>query len=235
MKIKAVLFDVDNTLVNFMRMKRHAVEAAVEAMIDAGLPVAKESFVEKVFEVYWKEGIEDQQIFDKILANELGRLDHKILAAGILGYRRAKDAYSSVYPHVHPTLMELVRQGIRLAVVSDAPPLQVWMRLVGLGLAHYFEVVVTFEDTKERKPSPKPFNLAMKKLGVESKETLMIGDWAERDIAGAKALGIKTVFAKYGDEFKTVNSGADYEIMDIADLVSIVSGENRETSRVSSA
>jgi len=220
--IKAVLFDVDNTLVNFMRMKRHAVDAAAEGMIDAGLNVEKVKFIERIFTVYWQEGIEDQKIFDKILQKELGRVDPRILAAGILGYRRAKEAYLAVYPHVHPTLTELVRRGIRMAIVSDAPSMQVWMRVVGLGLAHYFDAVVTFDDTKEKKPSPKPFRMALEKLGVKPEETMMIGDWADRDIVGAKALGMKTVFAKYGDEFNTKESGADHDIMDIAELLDIV-------------
>ena len=83
--IKAVAFDVDNTLVNFMRMKRHAVEAAVEAMIDAGLKGTREEVTEKIFKVYWREGIEDQQIFNKVLLEELGQIDYRILAAGIVG------------------------------------------------------------------------------------------------------------------------------------------------------
>lgn len=222
MKIRAVIFDIDNTLVNFMRMKRHAVDAAVEAMLDAGLKGSKKELVEKIFQVYWIEGIEDQQIFDKVLHQEMGRVDHRILAAGILGYRRTKDAYLAVYPHVHPTLTELARLGIKMGVVSDAPKLQVWMRIVALGIAHYFETVVTFDDTGEKKPSPKPFRLALEKLGVIPEESLMIGDWAERDIVGAKGVGMKTVFAKYGDEFNKGNGGADYEVMDIGELINIV-------------
>lgn len=222
-KIRAVLFDIDNTLVNFMRMKRHAVDAASDAMIDAGLKIPKQDFVEKIFQTYRHEGIEDQQIFNKILTEVLGELDYKILAAGILGYRRAKEAFLAVYPHVHPTLTALVKMGIRLGVISDAPKLQVWMRVVGLGLSHYFDTVVTFDDTRERKPSPKPFELALKNLGCEPAQSLMIGDWLERDIVGAKNVGMKAVFARYGDEFNTpADTIADFDVMDIAALVEIV-------------
>ncbi|MEK6542873.1 MAG: hypothetical protein AABZ44_00330, partial [Elusimicrobiota bacterium] len=96
--IKAVLFDIDNTLVNFMRMKRHAVDAAADSMIDAGLAMPKQEFIDKIFETYWREGIEDQQIFNKMLMQVMGHVDYKILAAGILGYRRGKDAFLAVYP-----------------------------------------------------------------------------------------------------------------------------------------
>ena len=83
--IRAVIFDVDNTLTDFMKMKRAAVDSAVESMIDAGLKVRKEAMVEKIFDTYWKEGVEDQKIFDKVLKAEFGRIDYKLLAAGIVG------------------------------------------------------------------------------------------------------------------------------------------------------
>ncbi|MBI4055093.1 MAG: HAD-IA family hydrolase [Elusimicrobia bacterium] len=224
--IRAVIFDIDNTLMDFMRMKRASVEAAVDAMIDAGLMIQKERMKEKIFNVYWKEGIEDQQIFDKVLLQEFGQIDYKILAAGILGYRRAKEGHMSLYPHVHMTLTHLVRMGMKMAVISDAPRLPVWMRIVGLGLQHYFDHVITFDDTGQKKPSPKPFLLALELLGTSPSQTLMVGDWAERDIVGAKGLEMKTAFARYGDEFGTVESGADFELADILELVDIIRRDN---------
>ena len=69
--IKAVIFDFDNTLMDFMKMKRAAVESAAEAMIDAGLTFPKAELVEKIYKVYWNEGIEDQNIGTKC-QNETG-------------------------------------------------------------------------------------------------------------------------------------------------------------------
>lgn len=224
--IKAVIFDFDNTLMDFMRVKRNAVEAAVDAMLDAGLKIPKERMIEKVYQLYWKEGIEDQNVFDKVLTQEFGRIDYKILAAGILGYRRAKEGFMALYPHVHMALTGLAKVGIKMAVVSDAPKLPVWMRIVGLGLQHYFDDVVTFDDTGQRKPGPKPFLKALEVLQVKPGEVLMIGDWADRDIVGAKKVGMRTCFARYGDEFRTKISGADYEIDDILEVLDIVRREN---------
>jgi putative hydrolase of the HAD superfamily len=123
--IKAVIFDIDNTLTDFMKMKKVAVDAAVEGMMDAGLPGAKDDLVREVFDVYWKEGIEDQKIFDKILKAKLGRIDYKILAGGILAYRRAKNGTMTLYPRVNQTLMELMKIGIQRTVISDAPKMEV--------------------------------------------------------------------------------------------------------------
>jgi putative hydrolase of the HAD superfamily len=225
--IKAIIFDFDNTLMDFMRMKKAAVESAVDAMIDAGLPYQKEDMIEKIYKVYTAEGIEDQQIFDKVLHKELGKIDYKILAAGIIGYRRAKDGTLALYPHVQLTLTGLARMGLKMAVVSDAPRLPVWLRICGLGLQHYFDTVITSEDSGVKKPHEKPFLMAMERLGVKPNEAIMIGDWAERDVVGAKKVGLKTVFARYGDTLATKESGADYDIQDIAELLAIVQKENR--------
>ncbi|MGD9380422.1 MAG: HAD hydrolase-like protein, partial [candidate division WOR-3 bacterium] len=122
--IKAIIFDLDNTLVDFMAMKEAAVEAGALAMIDAGLKMQKKDVKEEIYEIYEEEGIEDQRVFDKFLLRKMGTIDYRIHAAGIIGYRRAREAALVLYPHVQLVLVELMKRGIKLAVVSDAPRLQ---------------------------------------------------------------------------------------------------------------
>lgn len=224
--IKAIIFDLDNTLTDFVKMKDAAVDAAVDAMIDAGLTLPRSELKEKIYAVYEEEGIEYQNVFDRLLQLELGHIDYKVLAAAVVAYRRARDSSLVLYPHVILALMELLKRGLKLAVVSDAPRPQAWLRLCHLNLQHLFDHVVTFEDTGERKPSPQPFKKALSLLCVDSSEALMVGDWPERDVVGAAQLGIKTVFARYGDTFGTVHSGANFEINDIIELIDIVDGLN---------
>jgi putative hydrolase of the HAD superfamily len=224
--IKGVIFDIDNTLTDFMKMKRAAVDAAVEGMMDAGLPGMKDDLVKEVFEVYWKEGIEDQKIFDKILKAKLGRIDFKILAGGILAYRRAKNGSMTLYPRVNQTLIELMQLGIKRTVISDAPKMEVWLRIVSLGLHHYFDEIITSEDFGVKKPDPKPYRRALEVLGTKADETLMVGDWPDRDIKGAKGVGMRTAWAKYGDTFDTKESGADFVLNDIYEVVGLIKKEN---------
>ena len=226
--IKAIIFDLDNTLTDFVKMKERSIDAAVDAMMDAGLTQSRSEIRKKIFDIYDREGIEHQRVFDMFLQQELGHMDYKKLAAAIVAYRRARDSTLVVYPHVHMTLFELVKRGIQLAVVTDAQSLQAWLRLCYLQLHHVFDHVVTYEDTGELKPSPAPFLRALDLLGVTAKEALMVGDWPERDMVGASKLGMKTVFARYGDTFGTVNSGADYELSDIIQLLAIVDRLNED-------
>ncbi len=224
--IKAVLFDLDNTLVDFMLLKNNAVEAAIHAMVDAGLDMEYDDARKKINEIYDREGMEYQQVFDKFLEDYYGKVDHRIMSAGIVSYRKAREAALKPYPRVFPTLIELIKKGIKLAVVTDAPAKEAWLRLSYLNFHHIFDFVVTYDDTKERKPSPAPFNRALELLGLKGDECLMIGDWADKDMVGAKAVGMKTVFARYGDFFETENPGSDYEINNISELVEIINKEN---------
>jgi putative hydrolase of the HAD superfamily len=119
-----------------------------------------------------------------------------------------------------------VKRGLKLAVVSDAPGREAWLRLCYLNFHHVFDHVITFDDTGERKPSPIPFRRALDLLGVSPSETIMVGDWAERDMVGAANLGMTTAFARYGDTFGTVESHANYELHDVSELLEVIEREN---------
>jgi putative hydrolase of the HAD superfamily len=220
--LRAVIFDLDNTLTDFMRMKKVSIEAAIENMIDAGLEMTKEEAKRKLFDIYDREGIEDQRVFDKFLAEELGEIDPMIHTAAIIGYRRGREYTLVLYPHVRKTLLKLARRGLKLVILSDAPRYQAWSRLSYLELHHFFDHVITYEDTRVRKPDPAPFKMAIELLGMRPDEVLMVGDWPERDMAGGARVGIRTVYARYGDTSGASVSGADYEIDDIAELLPIV-------------
>lgn len=225
--IRAVVFDLDNTLVDFMAMKQQAIDAAVNAMVDAGLNLPVEEVKARIEAIYKEWGIEFQNVFDQLLYDVFKKVDYKILSAGIIAYRRAREAALVPYPHVYMTMVELLKRGMKLAVVSDAPAREAWLRLCYLNFHHIFDAVVTFDDTGERKPSPVPFRKVLDVLGVRPEQSLMVGDWAERDMIGAANIGMKTVFARYGDTFGTVDPHADYEIRDIKELLQIVDNENR--------
>ena len=226
--IKAIIFDLDNTLLDFMKMKQFAVKAAITAMNEAGLNIDEDQAYKDIFKLYESKGWENQQVFDDFLIQNFGKVSNKILAAGIVSYRRAREATLLVYPNVNKTLIELIKMGIQLAVVSDAPSREAWMRLYYLNLHHVFDPVLTYDDSGAHKPSPKPFEMALDILNVNSDEALMIGDWPDRDVVGASQIGMKTIFARYGDTFGTVNSGADWDVNDIYEVVNIVKDLNNE-------
>lgn len=225
--LKAVIFDLDNTLTDFMRMKREAVRAAVEAMVEAGLDYDVDKGHKAILVIYDAKGYENQEVLDEFLTEVTGAVNYKYLAAGIVAYRRAREASLVLYPHVNVTLMALAKDGFRLGVVSDAPGREAWLRLCYLNLHHMFDAVVTFDDTGVHKPAPEPFEAICKLLGVEPAEALMVGDWPERDLQGAARLGMHTAFARYGNSHGVTSSDADYTLDKIDQIIDIARGLNQ--------
>lgn len=219
--IKAVIFDLDNTLIDFMRMKKIACEEAIDAMIDAGLKIPKKKALDELYKIYFKVGLEDPTIFQKFLKKVTGKVDYKKLAYAIAAYRQARIGFLHPYPGTKKTLIKLKEKGLKLGIVSDAPKLKAWIRLVSMKIDDFFDVVVGLEDTGRTKPSRMPFRAALKELKVKPSECLMVGDRPSRDIKGARALGMKTCFAKYGFDGDVKVKG-DFVIYDVKELINII-------------
>ncbi len=228
-RIQAVIFDLDNTLTDFMKAKESSIQAAVDALIDAGLPLGRQESTDRIFAIYKEKGIEHQRVFNIFLEQTIGHADDRMLAAAVVAYRRARDGSLVTYPHTRLVLNRLLRSGYRLAVVSDAPRYEAWIRLTSLGLQHSFDVVLTHDDTGAHKPDPRPFQMALEKLAVAPERAVVIGDWKERDILGGRNAGLHTVYARYGDLYsqyadKVEGAGPepDFVVDDVLQLLAVL-------------
>ncbi len=236
---KAILLDLDNTLVDFMKFKAEACEAAVKAMIRHGLRMERGAAMKKLFQMYNKLGIEEGKIFQKFLGEMTGKVDYNILSNAIIAYRKMRFGNLKSYPDVERTLQKLKKKGFKLAIISDAPRLKCWLRLATIGLTDFFDAVVAYEDTGKKKPHHLPFQKALRKLHCGAKEAIMVGDNLSRDIEGAKKMGIVTVYAAYGNprertsQYRLVNphyytkvnpkipNGADYTIYSFKEIYNL--------------
>ena len=230
MAIKAILFDVDNTLIDFMKMKRECCKAAIDAMISAGLKMSEKEALKLLYELYEIQGIESQTIFQKFTKRIYGKENYRLISHGVIAYRKMRESYLVPYPNVIPTLLELKKQDYKLAIVSDAPIMEAWMRLVSMKLDDFFDVIVTMADARKQKTYTAPFKVALRRLGIKPEESIMIGDRIARDVETAKKLRIHTVYARYGDENppEKNKSGADFEISDVSEIVNVARTLNSE-------
>ncbi len=219
--LKAIIFDLDNTLLDFNKYKHSSVDAGIDAMINAGLKLSKKDAKERLYAIYDEKGIEYQHIFDDFLASVEGTVDYRKLARAIHAYRKTRTHQLVPYKNVTRVLRALKAKGLKLAIVTDAPRLEGWLRLVAAGLDQFFDTVVTYDDTCLFKPCPEPFQRALSRLNVDPGEVLMMGDNADRDIKGGKALGMKTCWAAYGAT-RPLNVRPDFIAHEFTDLLAIV-------------
>ena len=225
-KIKAIFFDLDNTLIDFMSMKEESCRAAVKAMILNGLDMDEGEAFTVLMKVYFDLGLESDCAFTDFLRN-VGRFDHKILAAALNSYLKKKATLIVPYPDVEFVLKKLKEMAVFTAIVTDAPKTKAYQRLLAMGIESYFRFVVGFEDTGNGKHTGLPLKLALDMLrkeasGLANSEVLMVGDSIERDMEPAKKLGLKTALSKYGQIETKTSESVDYELHSISDLLEIV-------------
>lgn len=222
--IKAVAFDLDNTLIDFSTFKEKTSRAAADAMLEHGLRAKPDELYRKIWAVYEAKGIEYQKTFSDVLSEyELEPNDfERIQQAAISAYLKTKFDVLRPYPQVRKTLETLKRRGMILGIITDAPRNKAWQRLVITGLWDLFDVVVTHDDTKEFKPSASPFKLFLKKTRLKPEEVLFVGDNPERDVKGAKAAGMKTALAGYGWHLnKDSREKADFHLKSFRELLAL--------------
>ena len=127
-----------------------------------------------------------------------------------------------VIPPAYAAVLQRLAQTHRLGIVSD-----IWstselylQELRRAGIHALFDVIVFSSDYGCVKPSPSLFIKAMEALAVERTQTVFVGDSLTRDIAGAKAVGLATIWINRGA--RTGDEGVpspDLVIQDVRDLV----------------
>jgi len=220
--IKAVLFDLDDTLYDTSRQVDLARKKAVQAMIEAGLKKDPEDALTALAKVVAEKGPNYQRHYDDMLVQLGHQPDPKIIAAGIIAYHEAKRKYLVPYPDAIPTLAKLKGLKIMLGVVTDGVPVKQWEKIIRLGFKDLFDAVVVAEEGRG-KPSPQPYLTAADELRLAPGVCLAVGDRVDRDVVAAKKAGMASAQIVRG-RHSTTKPGSEEEMPDyvITTLESIV-------------
>lgn len=213
--VRAVLFDLDNTLVRFIDAQRTACSAVVE-LVGAGS-------ADDLYACFLRpmHGFESHaHILDYLSAIASPADPAEVCSC----YDRAKMTALEPYEGARETLDRLRDTGIPVAVVTDADAAHASARLARSGLASCFEVVVTPDLTGERKPADTNFLYALDRLGVDPAGAAMVGDSLRRDIEPANRLGILSVHAAYGDWNPGYDCRPDHRLDRIGQLAALLLG-----------
>lgn len=146
-------------------------------------------------------------------------------------YESAKLRSIIPYDGVTETLEQLSGMGYRMAIVTDAHSRDATLRLEKIGLLPFFDCMISFDMTGRKKPAPDAFLLALEAMKAGAGETVVIGDSPRRDIEPCHGLGIRTVYARYGDRFSDDRSDvpADYTIDSMTELPGILRAFRKAT------
>ncbi|MFA6002227.1 MAG: pyrophosphatase PpaX [Thermoleophilia bacterium] len=107
------------------------------------------------------------------------------------------DEFINTYEGIEELLVELKARGVKLAIVTSKSRETVDMAFHCIRIEHYFDAVITTDDTDNHKPHPQPILLAMRKLDLAPDESVYIGD-SPFDIKAGQAAGIATAAVGWG-------------------------------------
>ena len=196
--IKAVIFDLDNTLYNFDAANEfgiRALAAYTEPVFGWDYPRMKDLYEESREKLTERMG--DVGSAHNRLLRFQNLLEEKKLPLHPHALEMAKAYWRGVVDNMAPSpgareiMEELRRMGIRIGLGTDMTAYMQYEKLIRLGLMEYMDFIVSSEEAGTDKPGNAFFMLCARKAGCLPGECLFIGDNIVRDYGGAAAAGMQ--------------------------------------------
>ncbi len=186
--IKAVIFDLDDTLYRELDFVNQSFRKVAEAMSEylEGKQSPEELFQEMV-NLMEREG--RGEIFDR-LCEKYG-VDMPV--DGLVKLYRETRPVLKLYPDGEEILEYLKEKGIKTGLITDGNSQVQHHKIEALGLDKRLDTVLVSYDIGKKKPDPEVYRYCLEKLGCEPGEAVYVGDNPLKDFIGARRLGMKTI------------------------------------------
>jgi len=198
MTLRAVLFDIDDTLYGSTAFAAQARRRAVEAMVQAGLDVPVDTAYAELQAVVREFTSNHGHHFDELVVRLGARLRpgiHRgiVIAAGVCAYHATKE-HLTPFADATRALEALVRSDLLRGVLTNGLTVKQAEKLVRLGLQNAFSPGAIFisEEMKVAKPHSDIFHRACASLAVRPAEVFYVGDSPTKDTDPAHEAGLLT-------------------------------------------
>lgn len=227
--LRAILFDLDNTLFHWDPCDQRGREAA-HAALAAERAMTFETFMAMHQEVRAAlrgrlagQGANHNRIllFKAIAEDALGRSCPRLVITMYQRYWQAFFAAMKPHPDAHRVLSQL-KQRYKLAMVSNHVAQPQLDKVVRLGFEAYFDAIVISEDVGFEKPDPRIFHAALARIGAQASEAVMIGDHTRGDIEGAHAAGLRTIYMSELARGEPAPACADHVVTRLAQVLDLL-------------
>ena len=229
----AILFDMDDTIIDTYSASVMAWKAAAEIIASKHNRNAQETF-----NACWRA---DRQFFEDPEKEDWGRLNQ--VEAREYVVRQALDqlGWNDVevsnwigsfviqkrvsllepFPNAISTLIELRKRGIVLALVTNGEATQQRAKINKNNITTYFDTILIEGEFGIGKPSAKVFKHVLETIGETAEDCWMVGDDLSKDIAGGHKSGLKTIWvdARKTGLPKHINIKPDKIINSISEII----------------
>lgn len=190
---RVVFFDVDDTLLDTSTFAETARKAAIELMVDKGLPLDKDEAYGVLKTIIRQKGSNYGKHFNILTEVVLGHEDPMLVALGMITYHNVKIALLRPFAETIDTLIYLKSQEYRLGVISNGITIKQWEKLVRLNVYSFFDEVITSEEVGAKKPDKLIYDVALRKMNGDPEKSIMIGNKFKEDALGAVNAGMSAI------------------------------------------
>jgi len=218
--VKAILFDLDNTLYDQAEYYRLAYDAVADRLVDH-CDWSRERIAKRLFGIWQEHGSLYGHLFDDILKET--KADDVSVKELVQVYHDAPVEGLRLYPGIRELLDMLT--GVPVGIITNGNTTMQKAKVAALGLETYFDVIKYTDAAGRPKPDSYCYEQSADALGVPSVDCLYVGDNPPIDFPGARAVGMRTAWLRLGEFANLVESGdryADHVASDVGELRSLV-------------
>lgn len=211
--IKAVVFDLDGTLLNRNASVKSFIEKQYHRLNKWLKNIPMDKYMTRFIELdnrgyVWKDKVY-QQIVDEF---EITGLTWEGLLQDYISQFKNS---CMPFPNLIGVLEELKDNDILLGIITNGKGQFQMDNIRALGIEKYFETILISEWEGMKKPEPQIFLKALDKLNVSPSQSIFVGDHPETDVKAAQNVGMKGVWKK---DSQWDNVKADFTVEDLAEI-----------------
>ena len=205
---RAILFDLDDTIISFGRRRLQLQEIAERWADHWGpfSPAEAADRLERQFEIFWGDAerhkvwrqqplaearrFTTREAFGQLRAEGAAALNDELAHAFADEFNAHREASACLFPRAVETLEEIRRRGVLMALVTNGSSQVQREKIVRYDLARHFDHIQIEGEHGFGKPEERAYSHALEALDVAAAETWMVGDNLEWEVAAPQRLGI---------------------------------------------
>ncbi len=197
--IRAVVFDLDNTLYDYDHCNALAEKTLFRTVSETfEITEEKASSLLKKAKITIKEylGSEVAASHNRLLymQNICEQMQKNPLIYAMKFYDAYWDCFlenMTLFPHVIPLMDHIKKHGMKIGIITDLTAHIQYRKIEVLGIQNRIDHLVTSEEAGIEKPGRRIFELMLQKMELSPEEVLMVGDSEAKDIKGALNVGMR--------------------------------------------
>lgn len=207
---KAIMFDMDDTIISFDGVCEAAWDKVCKDFTSNTGMFETKKLVDTIHEMrewYWSDETrhrigrlnldEARRDVVRLAFKELGVSNDEQAVELADNYTKTQEEMIYIFPKAEETLHELTKRGVKLALITNGNTIKQRAKIDRFNLERFFNICLVEGEVGFGKPDIRVYELALEKLEVDAREAWMVGDNLVWDVGAPQKLGIYSIWNDY--------------------------------------